>query len=108
MQGRFRDGAIAIDPAIRESTSVVAEATTLKVLYTSGSKRKIEAKDDYKRRTQGGSPDDWDALVLAFADSAAPYRGLMSYYKAARSGTLPPPVAPAPEDGLPPPSSGAS
>jgi phage terminase large subunit len=65
MQDRFREGLIAIEPGIRDTTTLMAEGTTLKVGYSTGSRRKIEGKDEYKKRT-GRSPDYWDALVLAF------------------------------------------
>lgn len=65
LQARFREGLIAIEPSIREATTLMAEATTLKVGYSTGSRRKIEGKDEYRKRT-GMSPDYWDATVLAF------------------------------------------
>ncbi len=65
LQSRFREGLIAIEPSIRDQTTLMAEGTTLKVGYSTGSRRKIEGKDEYKKRT-GMSPDYWDALVLAF------------------------------------------
>jgi hypothetical protein len=70
VQDRFREGGIALAPAVKSDTTLMAEGTTLKVGYAAGtSKRKIEGKDEYKRRT-GRSPDFWDALVLAFHPGA--------------------------------------
>ena len=68
---RFTDGAIAVSQDVRNKTTLCAEATTLKVLYAAGtSKKRIEDKETYKRRT-GQSPDCWDAAVLAFCDLRA-------------------------------------
>jgi len=73
IQDRFRVGAIALDPSIGEATPLKAEATTLRVAYSAG-KRRIEGKEDYKRRT-GRSTDYFDAMMLAFAGgSMAPPR----------------------------------
>jgi hypothetical protein len=68
IQERFRTAKIAIDPRVRNSTTLVAEAVTLKVGYSTG-RRKIEGKKDYKRRT-GKSTDFWDAVMLSFGDVA--------------------------------------
>lgn len=66
LQSRFRAGGIALHPSVKTDTTLMAEGTTLKVGYAAGtSKRKIESKEDYKKRT-GKSPDYWDALVLAY------------------------------------------
>lgn len=41
----------------------------------------IEKKADMKKRTKGKSPDDWDALVLAFAEPQIEGGGLLKYYQ---------------------------
>lgn len=70
VQDRFREGGIALAPAVKSDTTLMAEGTTLRVGYAAGtSKRKIESKDEYKKRV-GRSPDYWDALVLAFHPGA--------------------------------------
>ena len=65
IQDRSREGNLAIDPIIRELTTLVAEGVTLKIGFSAG-RRKVEGKDEYKRRT-GRSTDFWDAMMLAFA-----------------------------------------
>jgi len=64
VQERFRRGLIAIDPEVKRRTSLVAEGSAMKVSYSAG-RRKVEGKDEYKRRT-GRSTDFWDAFMLAF------------------------------------------
>ena len=76
VQNRLRDGEIALCPEARQ-TQLAREATTLRVAYAPGGKRKIESKEEYVRRV-GRSPDYWDALVLAFDDlDAAPLAAFM-------------------------------
>lgn len=57
-----------------------AQCTQIKYKLTSSSEIQIESKADMKKRTGGVSPDEWDALVLAFAAPSYPGAGLMEYY----------------------------
>jgi hypothetical protein len=60
---RFIAGEISID----DNQDLLAQASSIKYRYTSSAKIQIESKADMKKRGLP-SPDDWDALVLAFAD----------------------------------------
>jgi len=61
---RFQNGEIDLDP---EDDDLAAQCCAVKYFPTSAGKIAIESKDDYKKRMLTGSPDEWDALVLAFA-----------------------------------------
>lgn len=67
LQNRFAEGEIGLDPSVTEDSLFVSEATTLKIGYSTGNKRKIEDKVSYRKRT-GRSPNYIDSTVLAFAD----------------------------------------
>lgn len=71
LQERFVDTPfIVVNPKIREDTTLVAEGTTLKIQYNDRNKRRIEPKEQYRKRT-GRSPNYLDALMLAFSDRVA-------------------------------------
>ncbi len=65
MRERFMEGRIDLDP---EDDDVLNQAGEMKYKSMSTGKISIESKEDMKKRTAGVSPDDWDALALAFAD----------------------------------------
>jgi len=75
---RFKTGRIAIDPAIREHNTLLAECTTLTWGFDGRQKIKIESKQAYKRRTKR-SPDDFDATMLAAADLDAMTPGFLGW-----------------------------
>lgn len=62
LRQRFIDGDIDID---ENDDDLQAEAGDIKYFYTSRGQLQIEAKADMKKRGRP-SPDDWDAIVLAF------------------------------------------
>lgn len=64
MRDIFTEGHIDLDGS---EDQLLAQAGNIKYRLTSAGHIQIEAKDEMKRRTKGVSPDDWDALVLAFA-----------------------------------------
>lgn len=66
MRARFIAGDISLPDADR---NLLAQASNMKYGMTSRGQIKIESKDDMKERGLP-SPDDWDALVLVFADPA--------------------------------------
>lgn len=72
----FLEGKIAID----DNDNLKAQASQIKYKLTSTSEIQIEAKKDMKKRTGGVSPDDWDALCLAFAAPSFPGAGLLEFY----------------------------
>jgi phage terminase large subunit len=65
---RFIAGEISID----DNQDLLAQASSIKYKYTSSAKIQIEGRADMKKRGLP-SPDDWDALVLAFADIDSGY-----------------------------------
>jgi hypothetical protein len=70
MRERFQDGEIDIDP---DDEDVQDQAGDVRYHTTSAGIIEIEKKEDAAKRRTGRmspSPDDWDALVLAFADVA--------------------------------------
>lgn len=66
--------------AIAPNDALDNQATQIKYKLTSSGEIQIEKKEDMKKRTKGVSPDDWDALALAFAEPSFPGAGLMEYY----------------------------
>ncbi len=81
LQERFREGTISIAPDVEEfrmkvgpepevmklrDTPFVTEATTMRFKFDGRSRRQLEDKDIYKKRTSR-SPDHWDALALTEA-----------------------------------------
>ena len=51
MQERFRGRMIAINPEVRDTTTLALEGSNLKVKFTSAGRRILESKDDYIART---------------------------------------------------------
>lgn len=73
MRERFISGDIVLAEAEPgDADDLLSQAGNIKYRYTSRGKIQIEPKADMKKRTKGVSPDDWDALVLAFAHGAVP------------------------------------
>jgi phage terminase large subunit len=68
IRDRFIKGEIGLTMTEPEADDLLAQASQVKYLVTSRGKIQIEPKASMKKRTRGVSPDDWDALVLAFAD----------------------------------------
>jgi hypothetical protein len=88
LQARFRSGRISIAPEIREETSLVTQATTLRFAFDQRGRRKLEDKDQYKRRT-GRSPDHYDSLALTEAEFVhAPGEGASSDDRELERGTV--------------------
>jgi hypothetical protein len=58
---------VSLDP---EDEELIAELSTVRYFRTSAGKIQIESKDAAKKRGVG-SPNRGDALMLAFAESAA-------------------------------------
>ncbi len=78
LQETFVDEKICIHPAIEETTTLMEEGSTLLIDWSDRSKRKIESKKFYKKRT-GRSPDYLDATMLAWADRVGgPTYGVMA------------------------------
>jgi hypothetical protein len=72
MRERFQDGDIAIlnpidDPA-QPDEDLQAQASDIRYTLTSRGQIQLESKQDMVKRGRS-SPDDWDAIVLAFADN---------------------------------------
>jgi hypothetical protein len=66
LAARFKDESISID----DNEDLHAQAGAMRYEVRSNGKILIESKDDMKKRGLP-SPDDWDALVLAFAEVIA-------------------------------------
>jgi hypothetical protein len=63
----FGPGCISLSKEVRTSP-LEAQATDVRYAYSRGAQTLcIEAKEDFRRRHGGKSPDEWDATVLAFA-----------------------------------------
>jgi hypothetical protein len=65
LRQRFVEGNIRL---VGDNDDLLSQAGQIKYKFTSAGEIQIEAKADMKKRTRGVSPDDWDALVLAFAE----------------------------------------
>lgn len=66
---RFLDGRISLaQNKLGDMDDLMSQAGQIKYDYTSNGLIQMEAKKVMKKRTRGVSPDDWDALVLAFAE----------------------------------------
>jgi len=59
----FRDGTIDID----DNPSVIAQLSARRYTVQGDRRIKLESKDDFKKRSTGGSPDDADALAMCYA-----------------------------------------
>jgi hypothetical protein len=59
----FRDGTIDID----DNPSVIAQLSARRYTVQGDRRIKLESKDDFKKRSTGGSPDDADALAMCWA-----------------------------------------
>lgn len=80
----FTEKPIALQP----SDDLESQIVQIKYTVPNG-EIQIEKKADMKKRTKGKSPDDWDALVLAFAEPQIEGGGLMEYYIAAAAALAP-------------------
>lgn len=76
LRERFYSGDIAIPP----DEELAAQLSSIKYSYTSKGQRKIESKEDMKKRGLK-SPDCADAIMLAFADIVTPAQTVADYYK---------------------------
>lgn len=76
MRLRFLDGDIDIE----DDDDLLAQASSIKYRQNSRSQIVIESKDDIKKRGLP-SPDDWEALLLAFAKPTVTGSGFLDYYK---------------------------
>lgn len=68
--------------AIEPSDDLESQVVQIKYKMTSNGEIQVEKKAEMKKRTKGKSPDDWDALVLAFADEQIEGGGLLAFYQA--------------------------
>ena len=59
----FRDGMIDID----DNPAVIAQLSARRYTVQGDRRIKLESKDDFKKRSTGGSPDDADALAMCYA-----------------------------------------
>ena len=59
----FRDGMIDID----DNPSVIAQLSARRYTVQGDRRIKLESKDDFKKRSTGGSPDDADALAMCWS-----------------------------------------
>jgi len=89
VQTRFRDGKISIASRVLDETSLMQEATTLRAKFDERTRRKIEKKEEYKRRA-GRSPDHWDSLVLTHAGDGGIGVGASSEDGELRRGSMSP------------------
>ena len=59
----FRDGTIDID----DNPAVIAQLSARRYTVQGDRRIKLESKDDFKKRSSGGSPDDADALAMCYS-----------------------------------------
>jgi phage terminase large subunit len=59
----FRAGAIDID----DNPAMIAQLSARRYTVQGDRRIKLESKEDYKKRSTGGSPDDADALAMCYA-----------------------------------------
>ena len=59
----FRDGMVDID----DNPAVIAQLSARRYTVQGDRRIKLESKDDFKKRSTGGSPDDADALAMCYA-----------------------------------------
>jgi len=59
----FREGMIDID----DNPAVIAQLSARRYTVQGDRRIKLESKDDFKKRSTGGSPDDADALAMCYA-----------------------------------------
>lgn len=78
LRERFRAGLIDIDGGEDE---LLSQAAQIRYQINSTAHIVMESKEDMKKRTQGVSPDDWDALVLAAAEPSYPGAGFFDWMK---------------------------
>lgn len=65
LRQRFMDGLVDLDP---NDEDLAAQLVAIRYKRTSAGRIQIESKQEYKQRTKGGSPDELDAVMLAFCD----------------------------------------
>jgi hypothetical protein len=63
----FKDGVIDID----NNPALIAQLSSRRFLVQGDRRLKLESKDDYKKRTRR-SPDDADALAMAYRGGQRP------------------------------------
>ncbi len=83
----FTEKPLALEP----SDDLESQIVQIKYKVPNG-EIQIEKKADMKKRTKGKSPDDWDALVLAFAEPQMEAGGIFQHYmnEAAKMGVAAP------------------
>ena len=59
----FRDGMIDID----DNPAVIAQLSSRRYTVQGDRRIKLESKDEFKRRSSDGSPDDADALAMCYS-----------------------------------------
>ncbi len=77
------DAKIAVSP----NDDLLTQATQIKYKVESTGEIMIEKKADMKKRTKGRSPDDWDALVLAFCEPNVSSANALEYYRRLAEGS---------------------
>lgn len=79
----FRDCKIKVESSLAES-ALCAQLTDIRIGFdASGKVFKLEAKESYKKRNMGRSPDEYDAVALACADlKKSGHHGLFSFLQA--------------------------
>ena len=58
----FREGNIDID----DNPSVISQLSSRRFTIQGDRRIKLESKEEYKKRSTGGSPDDADALAMCY------------------------------------------
>lgn len=81
----LRDRFVEGDIDIEDDDLLLNQAAQIKYKPNSRGEIQIEKKEDMKKRTQGVSPDDWDALVLANAKPSFPGSGFLEMAAADRA-----------------------
>jgi hypothetical protein len=68
----------AVPLALPDDADLIRHATTIRYSLASDGRIAVEPKDDYKKRTGNGSPDELDAVAYALARNAGNRNGVAS------------------------------
>lgn len=68
----------AVPLALPDDADLIRHATTIRYSLASDGRIAVEPKDDYKKRTGNGSPDELDAVAYALARNAGNRNGVVS------------------------------
>jgi len=68
LRERFQEGTISIP----EDEDLINQLLMLRWKMNGRNKIEVESKDDYRKRTRAGSPDEADALMMAFVGEELP------------------------------------